>query len=263
MLKARVLSALVLIPPAFALLYLGGWWFTALVALFGALAAYEGFTMLRHAGYAPFTWLGISIVLILIFHGAGHPNGPDLSFVLSGLIMLSLARALVRTTPQSAIDWALTLALALYLGLLMRYGPLLRNHPLGLHWVLAALITTWITDSAAYFIGLRFGRHRLAPQLSPQKSWEGAVGGWVVGVVAGTAYLPFLVPGLTPIQAATLAAAVCTVAPIGDLAESMIKRQCGMKDSGHLIPGHGGAFDRIDSLLFVFPTVYLFATLWG
>ena len=263
MLKERILSALALMPLALALLYLGGWWFTALVALFGALAAYEGFAMLRHAGHHPFTWLGISMVLLLILHAAWRPYDEDLPLLLTALVLITLTRALFHASPHPATDWALTLALTLYLGLLMRYGPLLRNHPAGLQWVLAALLTTWLTDTAAYLIGLRFGHHRLAPRLSPKKSWEGAIGGWLVGVIGGASFLPWLLPGLTVIQGAALAAAVCTVAPLGDLAESMLKRQCGVKDSGHLIPGHGGALDRVDSLLFVFPTVYLFAQLWG
>lgn len=263
MLRERVISALVLLPPALAALYLGGWAFTALVAFFGVAAAREAFRMVSQKGYAPFTYLGIAAVVGAIVHGMARGTASDLPLLLAALVIGSLTRALFHRSAQPATDWALTLALSLYLGGLMWFAPLLRNHTHGLRWVLAALVTTWVTDSAAYFVGLSLGRHPLAPRLSPKKTWEGAVGGWVIGVGAGTLYLPWLVPGLGLSQAALLAAAICTVAPLGDLAESMLKRQCGVKDSGQLIPGHGGALDRIDSLLFVFPTVYFFATLWS
>lgn len=263
MLRERVASALVLLPLALVALYMGGWWFTALVLVFGIVATYEAFHMFRQAGYSPFTYLGIGGVVVLVGHAAWRGDTGSMTLLLAALVLLSLVRALFHESPRPATDWALTLALTVYLGFLIRFAPLLREHPHGLRWVLAALVTTWVTDSAAYFIGLSVGRHPLAPRLSPKKTWEGAIGGWMVGVIAGAVYLPWLVPGLRPLQAAVLAAAICTVAPLGDLAESMLKRQCGVKDSGRLIPGHGGALDRIDSLLFVFPTVYFFATWWS
>ncbi len=263
MLRQRVLSALVFIPPALALLYLGGWWFTALVALFGGVAAWEAFAMLRRAGHRPLARLGTGLVVLLVVQAMAAPAASITLAVLTAVVLISLTVALFHRSEQPATDWAWTLAVVMYLGLLVRYGPLLRNRPEGLRWVLAALVTTWVTDSAAYFVGLGLGRHRLAPRLSPKKTWEGAIGGWVLGVLLATGYLPWLVPSLSRGQALVLAAAICTVAPFGDLAESLLKRQCGVKDSGHWIPGHGGALDRIDSLLFVFPVVYALARVWG
>ena len=261
MLKQRVLSAVVLIPIALALLYLGGWWFTALVLLFGILAAYEAYVMLRRNDHAPLTWWGVLFVAALIVTGMTE-NDFWFFVVLVAGVLITLTRALFHVTSQPATDWTLTVGVALYLGVLMRHGPLLRNRPDGLWWVIVALVTTWIGDSAAYFVGTAIGRHRLAPRLSPKKSWEGAIAGWVSGALTGLLLVPLVLP-LSPLQGLILGLLITLVAVPGDLAESMFKRQCGVKDSGHLIPGHGGAFDRIDSLLFVFPVVYWLALLWG
>ncbi len=263
MLKERVISAVVLIPIAFVLLYLGGWWFALLVALFVGIAGHEAYGMLRHKGYAPFEMWGIALILTFILLSVLYSPKIWLAYTITAGIIVTLVRALAQRTEAPATDWALTLAVALYLGILAHYAPLLRARPQGFWWVVAALGLTWITDSGAFFIGTAVGKHRMAPRLSPKKTWEGTIGGWVVGVLAAMILVPLVLPGLSVGKAAVLGAAVATMAPLGDLAESMFKRQCGVKDSGHLIPGHGGALDRIDSLLFVFPTVYWFSLLWG
>ncbi len=260
MLKERVLSAIVLIPIAFALLYLGGWWFAALVALFGLVAGYEAYTMLNRRGYEPFRWWGLALILGFTVLPLFTSHGRGLLLMLTLGVMLTLVRALPHRSEAPATDWALTLAVALYLGMGIYYAVLLRLLPRGLWWVLTALLLTWITDSGAYFIGTSVGRHRMAPRLSPKKTWEGTIGGGVTGVIGACLLAPWLL-SLPLAQAFVLGVFVAVVAPLGDLAESMFKRQCGVKDSGHWIPGHGGAFDRIDSLLFVFPTVYWLA-LW-
>ena len=149
-----------------------------------------------------------------------------------------------------------TTAGALYLGLSLAAFVALRRQPNGLAWLMTGLLTTWITDTGAYFIGIRWGRRKLAPRLSPKKTWEGAVGGSIVGVAIGAPIAVALI-GLAWPLAAVLAAILCVLAALGDLAESMIKRQVGAKDASHLIPGHGGALDRLDSLFFVVPAAYI------
>ncbi len=263
MLKERVLSAVILIPFAFVLLYLGGWWFTALVAFFGLIAGHEAYAMLRRNGHAPFEVLGLLIVLAFVILSAWAPHDRWLPYLMTASLMGTLVRALAQRTEAPATDWALTVAVAFYLGVLMHHAPLLRSRPQGLWWVVLALLLTWITDSGAFFIGTAIGRHRMAPRLSPKKTWEGTIGGWIVGVIAAMLLVPALLPDLSLVQAAVVGAVVSTLAPLGDLAESMFKRQCGVKDSGRLIPGHGGALDRIDSLLFVFPAVYWLSLAWG
>ncbi len=260
MLKERVLSAAVLIPIAFTLLYLGGWWFVALVAFFGLVAGYEAYAMLAHKGYAPFRWWGMALILGFTVWPLLVESDRGVLFLLTFGLIATLVRALAHRSEAPATDWALTVGVTSYCGLWIYHVSSLRLLPQGLWWVITALLLTWITDSGAYFIGTAIGRHRMAPRLSPKKTWEGTIGGGITGILAACALGPWLLP-ISLEQAMGLGVAVAVAAPLGDLAESMFKRQCGVKDSGHWIPGHGGAFDRIDSLLFVFPTVYWFA-LW-
>jgi phosphatidate cytidylyltransferase len=181
------------------------------------------------------------------------------------------------------VGWALTSSGALYLGLPVFSAVALRaipghieapwlshlatrfafgweSAPRGLAWVLAVVLATWVGDSSAYLAGRLLGRHKLAPSISPNKTVEGALAGLLGATV--TSALWFAVSGLGPLW---IGAAVGVVAglsgQLGDLAESMLKRQAGVKDSGSVIPGHGGILDRIDALLFAFPTVYLTAML--
>jgi len=117
-------------------------------------------------------------------------------------------------------------------------------------------LMVWICDSAAYFIGRRWGEHKMSPYLSPKKSWEGGVAGFVTSVAVAAGLVPLLGLPLSYVQAIILGALVGVVGQVGDLAESLLKRQVGVKDSSRLIPGHGGMLDRLDSLMFVIPTVY-------
>lgn len=262
MLRTRVLSAIVLIPIVAVLLYLGGWWFTAMVLVVAGLALYEFRGLLRKADVQPN--LPVSFILAIAWIAA--PMLPTATRWLEALITLGIMAALAWHMLQGGrekpgLDFAGTAAGALYLGWLPARFVILRQAPHGLEWVALALLSTWITDSGAYFVGRHWGRRKLAPRLSPKKTWEGAIGGWLIGValtplVAWPLGLPLLHGFIIGIIAAT-------VAPFGDLAESMFKRQVGVKDSSKLIPGHGGMLDRIDSLLFVVPAVYHYLMLAG
>jgi phosphatidate cytidylyltransferase len=130
----------------------------------------------------------------------------------------------------------------------------------GLYWLMIALLCTWVCDTAAYAVGKLWGRHKFFPAVSPKKTWEGAVGGLIGGLLAAVGLGRWLV-GLSVGWGLLLGLAIVGAATFGDLAESVIKRQVGVKDSGQLIPGHGGMLDRIDSLLFVVPVVYYFASI--
>ena len=264
MLRQRVLSAIVMIPIVVAAAWLGGWWFTIFVAAWAALAAWELFGLLARTDHAPLTYYGLIVVALLVLEGGLIP--PSL-LRLQALLVLSvlvgLALALFRQTPRPANDWTLTIGGALYLGITMRFVALVRGLPDGLGWIAATALVTWITDSGAYFIGRRFGKHKLWPRVSPKKSWEGLIGGMVVGTLSAIFLVPLLVPGLTWVNGLVLGLVIGVVALFGDLSESLFKRQVGAKDSSNLIPGHGGFLDRIDSFLFVGPCVYLLAQFWG
>jgi phosphatidate cytidylyltransferase len=149
-----------------------------------------------------------------------------------------------------------------YLGLSLAHFLLLRAMDNGFALTLVAFLLTWVFDSTAYFVGMRLGKHRLAPRLSPGKSWEGAVGGSIAALAFAAAPFPFWSPRLTLRLAA--AVSVIVFGQIGDLAESTMKRHAQVKDSGRVLPGHGGMLDRFDSLMLSLPAVYyLFRLLPG
>jgi phosphatidate cytidylyltransferase len=155
----------------------------------------------------------------------------------------------------------------MYLGWLGAYFISLRQLPEGLWWVLMALPVVWIADSFAYLVGSRWGRRKLSPRLSPKKTWEGYLGG-IAGGTLGGALLPLLWQvwsgpdsAITPWRGALLGFVLAVLTTLGDLGESMIKRQVGVKDSGTLLPGHGGVFDRIDSWLWAGVIGY-YVVLW-
>jgi phosphatidate cytidylyltransferase len=167
-----------------------------------------------------------------------------------------------RGRDPAATDFAVTVGGIVYLGWIGSYLIELRNLDNGLWWLLLVLPSVWFADSAAYFIGSRFGKHRLSPRLSPRKTWEGYWGGVAFGTLggAGLAVLWHSLgsPAVTWWQGALLGAFLSILTTLGDLGESMIKRQAGVKDSSNIIPGHGGVLDRMDSWLWAGALGYFF-----
>jgi phosphatidate cytidylyltransferase len=229
-------------------------------------AAYELLHLMEKAGYRP-SLTASALVIAAFLAAALFPDLQLTGLVLAAATMGTLIWQLLRRPEgHPTQSWALTLGAGLWLGWLISHFVLLRglSPPFdlgtGTWWLVLMFLVTWANDSAAYFVGKAIGRHPCAPYLSPKKTWEGTIGGWIGGLVA-TPLLGYWLVGLPWVQGLALGALVATVAPFGDLAKSMVKRQMGVKDFSALIPGHGGMLDRIDSLLFVAPTVYYFATL--
>ncbi|MBP1692990.1 MAG: hypothetical protein H6Q37_873 [Chloroflexi bacterium] len=264
MLAKRVLVVIVLLPIGLALIYLGGWAYTGLIALILGLAAWEYVRLFRSGGYQPATFLIVAVSVLMPLARGWKAFSLD-GLILGCFILISMAYhvfAYERGRDQAATDFAITIAGGVYLGFVGSYLVSLRNLPEGLWWVLLALPSVWLADSGAYFIGRSFGRHKMSKRVSPKKSWEGYFGGILVGII-GTALLAMLWQYLagrwptqlgsasliTPMNGAILGLILSLLTVFGDLGESMIKRQVGVKDSGSLLPGHGGVFDRIDSWL--------------
>lgn len=245
----RTISALILLPIAIGLIWLGGAPFTiALSALLG-VAAYEFNQLARQGDHPHRAPLLFSLALVAL--SEADALDPHLGLLRPGLaliLMTSLAWQLRHRQAEPTVDWALAIAGGLYLGIAGAHFILLRQLPDGERWLLLTLTGTWLADSGAYFIGSRLGRHKMTPTLSPKKSWEGLIG----GVIFGMALNPIVAAlfGLPIIHGAALGLIGATIGALGDLSISMIKRAANAKDSGHLIPGHGGALDRLDSLLF-------------
>jgi phosphatidate cytidylyltransferase len=265
-LRTRVLSAIVLIPLVAGVVYAGGWILAGALLVVVVRSAYELFALMGEAGYRPALAVSAPIMaafLVVARFPELHLAGAVLTASVIGSLIWQLLRPPEGHPTQS---WALTLSASLWMGWLISHFVMIRDlsPPLGLglgtRWLVLTFLVTWVNDSAAYFVGKAIGRHPCCPYLSPRKTWEGTVGGWLGGVAA-TMLLGYWLVDLPWVHGVVLGVLVATVAPFGDLAKSMVKRQMKVKDFSALIPGHGGMFDRIDSLLFVAPVVYYYLTL--
>ena len=245
-----------------AIAYIGNPLYGAFICVATAYAAFEVRGMLRSGGYSPIGWLLVGLSVLLPLDAwitvVAWPPAPDAAVVITVLVIVGLVSLLIRPPSERAlVDWALSLGLALYLGGLMQFFLPLRAAPTSLPgaWVIALMVLSWVCDSCAYFVGGAIGRTRLAPRISPKKSVEGAVAGLAGAALVGP--LVGQVVGLPPLLMAGYGLAIGMATIVGDLIESLIKRQTGVKDSGVLIPGHGGLLDRMDSLLLCAPVAML------
>lgn len=259
MLRTRAISAAVLVVVVGVPAILGGWPFLGLIALVAGLGAWEFSKLFRQGGYQASGVLTVGLSLLFIAQ-ARWPELLPLSLTLTLAVLASLLLTLWHRSSQPASDWSLTLTGALYVGWLLGHAVSLRALPDGLAWLALAVLMVWAADVSAYFAGRAFGRHPWWPRHSPKKTWEG----YLSGVLAATlvaAILARVVLHINPLEGMVLGAVVGVLAPLGDLAESMVKRQVGAKDSSNMIPGHGGILDRIDTMLITIPLVFYWATL--
>ena len=260
---SRIVVALVLLPLVIGLAYLGGWWFFALGLVGGLIALHELYRLARElrplllAGYLGFVlallgaevggtvWMAGGIMVTLLF-----------SFLIFGLS---------HERPSATASFGVTILGVVWVGGGLGFLLLLRDIPDHGFWaVIAVLFTVFAADTAAYFVGRTLGRHRMAPVISPGKTWEGFVAGIVAGVLAAFLILykdrdDFLsIPETFALGAAVVFAAVC-----GDLFESAVKRDLSVKDSGRLLGGHGGMLDRLDALLWAGPAAFYVVLAFG
>jgi phosphatidate cytidylyltransferase len=261
-LVARFLTAILVIPILIGMAFDDGWFFRLGLFATGLLGTWEVLWMARQAGHRPLALPAFLLTVTILADASGvplallgsaaPPPGTLLGPALGLIVALSLVLLLFRTGHQGSLtDWALTLALPLYVaGLLQFFAQLRYRYDAGpwLTWPAMVLTTSWACDIVAFFAGRAFGRTRLAPEISPAKSREGAVAGLLAATAAGAVYT--LVTGLDPIRMAGFGLAVGLGSVVGDLVESLLKRQCGVKDSGFIMPGHGGILDRMDALIF-------------
>lgn len=258
MLRTRVISAAVLLAIVAVPLILGGLPFFLLVAAIGLLAIREFVVLFRQGGHSPLLIVAGALTLAFIAQ-AQWPQALPVGPLLTAAVVLSLIASLWNKSDHPASDWTLTLAGALYIGWLLNHFVRLRAVDQGIYWLLLGAMAIWTADATAYFAGRAFGKHPWWPRHSPKKTWEGYLTGAVAAMVV-TAALGVLALHLSPLEGAALGLLIGLAAPLGDLAESMIKREVGAKDSSQLIPGHGGLLDRIDSLLITIPIVFYWAT---
>ncbi len=271
MLRERALSAAVLVPPLVIALVIGGPAILVVVVVAAVLGAWEVFRLMRFAGYPSLPWLGVVLAAVLVLDAGlqAIPERSGLLLLAIGVILVAVG-AFARTDPRDGlVAWMTTVFGALYVSLLsfiVRLGagapPVPSTAPLGgfldgqRGWILLLVLGVWAYDTGAYLIGRQFGRAKFLTHISPSKSYAGLIGGLVASTVVVAVMLDGL--GQDPVQALILGPLLGLAAQAGDLAESMLKRAAGAKDSGTLIPGHGGILDRTDSFLFAAPVVTLY-----
>ena len=254
----RLATAAVGIPLLLLLVWAGGLWLTALVVT----AVLLGLQELYALGGVDRQWSqrlpGLTFAAFLVLAGRELSVWAVL-LVATGLLVLLVSH---RWTPASARSWLLTLGGPLYLGGALAHALLLRELEQGVAWLLLAILATFSVDTSAYFTGRALGRHRMAPRISPGKTWEGAIGGLVGGIGAATILVWSFDLPLELALAPLLGLGVALVAQTGDLMESAIKRAADAKEAGRLLPGHGGILDRLDSVVLTLVLVYHVAK-WG
>ncbi|MGE5284989.1 MAG: phosphatidate cytidylyltransferase [Actinomycetota bacterium] len=265
MLWKRIATAAVLIPILVASILLSagrpaGWPFLLLCAAVAALGADEGFRMFLHGAKDRAGGVALSV---LVFLSATLAPGPFAVPALLVCVLLSVFHVLPGAAdPSEKARRAATLCLgAVYVGGLLATYPRTLLLLRGEHWVFLGILAVAAGDTAAYFTGRSIGRRRLAPAVSPNKTVEGAVGGLLGSVGCAVLYAHGFLPGVPVGYAAATGAVVGIAGQAGDLFESLIKRAAGVKDSGTILPGHGGILDRVDGILAAGPVLYLFAAL--
>ena len=282
----RVAVAVVGVPVVLAAIWVGGWPLAALLAAAAALGAHEFYGLARARGIEPFAGAGIvaSGALVLLAQGLGGTYAAWAPAALA-LVMLLLGACLVAAvwarwpTGEPVTAVALTVAGAAYTGGTLAFGVLLRALPSGVEgfspvpwhgaaFLLLPLLATWVGDTSAYFAGRAFGRRKLFPLASPGKTVAGGVAGLAGAVAVTVAVAALALPAGGPLGvgvplALALGVAMGVAAQLGDVAESVMKRWAGVKDSGTILPGHGGILDRVDALLLSVPVAYGFLALAG
>jgi phosphatidate cytidylyltransferase len=268
-LMVRLTTAFVLLPLVLWLIWQGGLYIAILLGVAAGGCALELNLLPASLPKQPGGREGVTggaivsvgaAFLLPILH---ENNFAPLELLLSAVVIVALADALIfeQHIPDAPRRVGLAVLGAVYPGLLISALVPLRQLPLGFWWVLLALTVTWANDTGAYFAGRAFGKHKLYPRISPSKTWEGAIGGSLASIAGACVVQQVWLHTLSLSGAALIGAGAAVLGPLGDLSESMLKRAFGAKDSGKLLPGHGGLLDRLDALLFNAPFVLLCAKL--
>ena len=261
--KIRLLSAAIAIPIVLAFTILGNLWFLALMIFGASISSFEASRLLKVRGINtnPTVSASLAGAFVASVYWIGEINiSIPIFFIvcsIASLIFLVVYRSL---NPSPLFRLLGTLASALYVGGALFHAPLIREGSYGLEWLIFLMVTIILTDSGAYGVGKSFGKTPFFPSISPSKTLEGSIGGLILGTVGAIMVSYYLsIPGVGLTVAIITGVVLSILGQIGDLAESAIKRVSGVKDSGEFMPGHGGALDRIDSIVLTVPVLYYFS----
>jgi len=259
----RWITGLIALPFLIFLVYKGGVLFTILISIAGLVALWEYYRIVFNGEDKP-----ISNIILLWGYGINFAIiwstflvGPDLSLSVIGLnlIVVALISLFQFKTDQTVLDVVIKqLQGIIYIPVLLSFLVLIREGSSGMIWVFVLLAVIFAGDTGAYYVGSYLGRHKLSPAVSPGKTIEGSIGGLAVNLVLGGVGKYFFLSGLPWGLSLLFFLTVGIAGQVGDLFESELKRSSGIKDSGGILPGHGGILDRIDALLFAAPVAYIF-----
>ncbi len=256
----RELVALAAIPVlAATIIWLPAWVFLVILGGAVAVACDELLNMGRCAGFVVGRWLPIALIVVVMAVSWAYGPNALAAAAVAVLVILPTVRLANPRAPEGSLGGVAVESMAiLYLGATTACLGWLRlwpGDPTGVKLILFFLVCIWVGDSGAYYVGKNFGKHKMSPRISPNKTFEGLAGGVLTTFVAAAAAAWALDLGLAPVHVAALAAILAAAAPLGDLVESLFKRSSGVKDSSTLLPGHGGLLDRTDSLIYAAPFV--------
>jgi phosphatidate cytidylyltransferase len=263
--RRRLFTVLIMTLIGVPAILIGGIFYFFVMATFLLGAAREYVHLFRAVKLEPSMQITLGGVASVIFTRMFFPEYAIPTLVIFIFIAMTYHLSVYeKGRDQSAIDFAITVTGIVYIGWLGAYLLDLRNLPQGGWWFMLVMLCVWGGDSGAYSIGRAYGKHKIAPRLSPKKSWEGYIASVISGAGIGAFYLyvfttfGYLETDMTYLQAAIMGLLLGALPTLGDLGESMIKRQSGIKDSSDIMPGHGGFFDRIDSWLWGAPIGFYF-----
>ena len=251
----RILSAAVGLPILIVFVWLGSYWLAVLVALIVLLASREFYGLLKRVGLSPHARLGYAWGACIIAIAA-IDSGVWIWIVVIGIATIALLGSLRRSSMTWVLDIVGTTLGSLYIAGSLSAVLIIRQGDQGIKWLLLALFVTFATDIGAYLAGKTWGRHFMVPSISPSKTWEGLAGGLILGTATCLLLNSFMSLPIENGGAIILGIVIVLISQLGDLIESKVKRLAKVKDSGNIIPGHGGLLDRLDSLVLVFPLVY-------
>ncbi|NLN41318.1 MAG: phosphatidate cytidylyltransferase [Clostridiales bacterium] len=262
MLLQRVLSAAVGILYIFFMLYFGGWFFKISVFIMSFILMHEFYHAFAIKGYKPIKWLGYILIFLLFYSNFINQWNNSIilimSFTIIGLIIPIFDKKL------NIMDVFTTIFAAFYPGMMVFFLIFLgfQASPYGMNLLICTFLVTWSTDTFAYFVGRAFGKNKLCPSISPNKTVEGSLGGLIGSIIVSTIFGLILNNSINLdvhlYHFGIIGLLGGILSQFGDLCASSIKRYCGIKDFGNLLPGHGGLLDRFDSLLFVMPAIYIY-----
>lgn len=263
----RVLVSIIAIPFILAASYFGGYFFLFFVLAISIISFYEFTLLARHKNMYTNIWIGLISVFFFVINSylKYFDNYLSLLIVVASVCIIEL----FRNKDSAILNLGAALLGILYIGLFSAalisirefYSQHNENYSYGGFLIISIFASIWICDSAAYYIGTAFGKHKLFPRVSPKKSWEGAIAGFIFAILAMIASKLIILDFLSWNSTIGIGLIVGVLGQIGDLVESLFKRDSGVKDSSDLIPGHGGIFDRFDSLIFSAPFILVLLTI--